>query len=338
MTAHNDFNDDNDDVTTPPVGADATGADHQEGSLNTGENTDTDDASGLDADGAEGANQGDATDNDTAVTGDPASDDDARAGKDDDSDADLPQLLREFSHVLRREFRSAAADSGFDPRDLGRLRRGRRRWDADEVVADGAAYPEEPVTYGPPRGRGGWGPSKNIDPEELRQRFRDMRDGVGDRIEEVLTSEEFENLKASLSKIVENFGPEDAETTRMATKDRMTADAPMMMTVTEAVLTVTRLTDPTEGAAIVTAAVQEAADDAGSAPTSVPDSVRADEDSTPSVGPMSAAAASRRSRRPSSGDSPRASNKDAIPDRAAHSTKLSLTQLRQSPRCSQRLL
>lgn len=124
----------------------------------------------------------------------------------------------------------------------------------------------------------------------------------------------------------------------MATKDRMTADAPMMMTVTEAVLTVTRLTDPTEGAAIVTAAVQEAADDAGSAPTSVPDSVRADEDSTPSVGPMSAAAASRRSRRPSSGDSPRASNKDAIPDRAAHSTKLSLTQLRQSPRCSQRLL
>ncbi|MGC2939590.1 MULTISPECIES: hypothetical protein [unclassified Brevibacterium] len=208
MTAHNDFNDDNDDVTTPPAGADAPGADHQEGSLNTGENTDADDASGLDADRAEGANQGDATENDTAVSGDPASDDDARAGKDDDSDADLPQLLREFSHVLRREFRSAAADSGFDPRDLGRLRRGRRRWDADEVVADGAAYPEEPVTYGPPRGRGGWGPSKNIDREELRQRFRDMRDGVGDRIEEVLTSEEFENLKASLSKIVENFGPE----------------------------------------------------------------------------------------------------------------------------------
>ena len=182
MTDHKDFNDDNDDFTTPNSDSGSTGADDREDSLNTDENTNASDAPHLDAD----------------------SGDDKR----DDSDADLPQLLREFSHVLRREFRGAAADSGFDPRDFGRMRRGRRRWDSDEVVADGAAYPEEPVTYGPPRGRGSWGPSKNIDPEEMRQRFREMRDGVGDRIEEVLTSEEFENLKASLSKIVENFGPE----------------------------------------------------------------------------------------------------------------------------------
>ena len=208
MTANNDFNDDHDDSTAPSDGA--AGADNQEDSLNPDDNTGTGDASRLDVDrdhGA-GADQADATESDTAAGGEPTSDADARGGKDDDSDADLPQLLREFSHVLRREFRSAAADSGFDPRDFGRMWRGRRRWDAEDVVADGAAYPEEPVTYGPPRGRGGWGPSKNIDPEELRRRFRDMRDGVGDRIEEVLTSEEFENLKASLSKIVENFGPE----------------------------------------------------------------------------------------------------------------------------------
>ncbi|UVI35842.1 hypothetical protein [Brevibacterium spongiae] len=210
MTAHKDFNDDNDDFTNPTAGADAAGADGREDSLNTDETTDTSDASRLDTD-RDQAGDADTVDSteDGSAAGNKAADDTSGArDRDGEPDADLPQLLREFSHVLRREFRSAAVDSGFDPRDFGRMRRGRRRWDADEVVADGAAYPEEPVTYGPPRGRGSWGPSKNIDPEELRQRFRDMRDGVGDHIEEVLTSEEFENLKASLSKIVENFGPE----------------------------------------------------------------------------------------------------------------------------------
>ena len=209
MTDHKDFNDDNDDFTTPTAGADAAGAEGREDSLNSDENTATGDAS-RSGDGRDQAGEADAVDADNAATAgdEPVSDAGSDDDKQGDTDADLPQLLREFSHVLRREFRSAAADSGFDPRDFGRMRRGRRRWDSDEVVADGAAYPEEPVTYGPPRGRGGWGPSKNIDPEELRQRFRDMRDGVGDHIEEVLTSEEFENLKASLSKIVENLGPD----------------------------------------------------------------------------------------------------------------------------------
>ena len=210
MTAHNDFNDDNDDFTTPTGGAGATGADDRKDSPNTDENTAAASASSLGSDREQPgeADKTEATENDSVAGTEPVNDTDSGDDKGDDTDADLPQLLREFSHVLRREFRAAAADSGFDPRDFGRMRRGRRRWDADEVVADGAAYPEEPVTYGPPRGRGGWGPSKNIDPEELRQRFRDMRDGVGDRIEEVLTSEEFENLKASLSKIVDNFGPD----------------------------------------------------------------------------------------------------------------------------------
>ncbi len=213
MTAHNDFNDDNDDFTTSTGGAGAARADDREDSPNTDENTAAGDASSLDADRVRPgeADKADAAEHDSSARAEPVSDEpadgpDSGDGKGDDTDTDLPRLLREFSHVLRREFRAAAADSGFDPRDFGRMRQGRRRWDADEVVADGAAYPEEPVTYGPPRGRGGWGPSKNIDAEELRQRFRDMRDGVGDRIEEVLTSEEFENLKASLSKIVDNFG------------------------------------------------------------------------------------------------------------------------------------
>ena len=210
MTAHNDFNDDNNDFTAPTGGAGATGADDRKDSPNTDENTAAASASSLGSDREQPgeADKTEATENDSVAGTEPVNDTDSGDDKGDDTDADLPQLLREFSHVLRREFRGAAADSGFDPRDFGRMRRGRRRWDSDEVVADGAAYPEEPVTYGPPRGRGSWGPSKNIDPEEMRQRFREMRDGVGDRIEEVLTSEEFENLKASLSKIVENFGPE----------------------------------------------------------------------------------------------------------------------------------
>src|SRR5699024_4368182 len=182
MTDHNDSNDDNDDFTTPPAGADAAGADSREDALNTGESTDTDDASHLDADSS-------GADNDRA-------------------DVDLPQLLRQVSHVLGREFRAAAADSGFDPRDFGRGRRGRRGWDHDEAVVDGAPVPEEPVSWGPAWGRGGRGPIGDVSPEEFRRRMRDLRDGIGSKVEEVLSSEEFEELKASLSKIVEAFGPD----------------------------------------------------------------------------------------------------------------------------------
>ncbi|WP_181275068.1 hypothetical protein [Brevibacterium oceani] len=142
-------------------------------------------------------------------TGDDTDGDEAGAGDStarDDSDVDLPQLLRQVSRVMRREFRAAAKDSGFDPRDFGRMRRGRRDWDDEEMVADGAPGPEEPVSYGPPRGRRGWGPNGDVNPEELRRRMRDLRDNVGDKVEDVLSSEEFEDLKASLSKIVDAFG------------------------------------------------------------------------------------------------------------------------------------
>ena len=126
----------------------------------------------------------------------------------DRADVDLPQLLRQVSHVLGREFRAAAADGGFDPRDFGRGRRGRRGWDHDEAVVDGAPVPEEPVSWGPAWGRGGRGPIGDVSPEEFRRRMRDLRDGIGSKVEEVLSSEEFEELKASLSKIVDAFGPD----------------------------------------------------------------------------------------------------------------------------------
>lgn len=180
MTTHNDFNDDNDDFTRPTEGSGETDSNQL--------------SEGTDGGQFEGGKTAD----------EPA----GAENHEDESDVDLPQLLRQVSHVLRREFRSAAADSGFDPRDFGRGRRGRRRWDADDVIPDGAPYSEGPGGFGPPWARGGRGPAKNVSPEELRQRLRDLRDGVGERVEDVLTSEEFEHLKASLSKIVDAFGTE----------------------------------------------------------------------------------------------------------------------------------
>jgi hypothetical protein len=72
-------------------------------------------------------------------------------------------------------------------------------------------YNDDPGSFGPPWARGNWGPSKNIDSEEMRQRLRDLRDSVGDRVEDVLTSEEFEHLKASLSKLADAFGAQRCE-------------------------------------------------------------------------------------------------------------------------------
>ncbi|WP_166974699.1 hypothetical protein [Brevibacterium atlanticum] len=215
MSTHDNFSNDNDDVERSASNENVesnsrTEAVDQSESTNDGSN----DASGAPTVGADDTTIGPAADDATDGTvlddthDDPESDNAGASDSSerDDPDVDLPQLLRQVSRVMRREFRAAAKDSGFDPRDFGRMRRGRRGWDDDEMVADGAPGPEEPVTYGPPRGRRGWGPAGDVNPEELRRRMRDLRDTVGDKVEDVLSSEEFEDLKASLSKIVDAFG------------------------------------------------------------------------------------------------------------------------------------
>lgn len=218
MTNPNDFNEDKDDFTASGEGAnagDASGVEGTAGDPNSAEVSDSTGPTGSSNSTGPTGSSDSADSSDPTVASDSSSSasagaDEGRNG-DSEAEADLPQLLRQVSRALRREFRSAAADNGFSPRDFGRLRRGRRRWDGDEVAPDGAPYSDEPGTFGPPWARGNWGPSKNIDPEEMRQRLRDLRDSVGERVEDVLSSEEFEHLKASLSKIADAFGADSCE-------------------------------------------------------------------------------------------------------------------------------
>ena len=205
MTSDNDFNDDDNDFeNSADDPADKTGEASGGFSDAPGSSEADDGSSGADDDQAGGRGPS----IDRAGDDDGTADGSGPADSGDRADVDLPQLLRQVSHVLGREFRAAAADGGFDPRDFGRGRRGRRGWDHDEAVVDGAPVPEEPVTWGPAWGRGGRGPIGDVSPEEFRRRMRDLRDGIGSKVEEVLSSEEFEELKASLSKIVDAFGPD----------------------------------------------------------------------------------------------------------------------------------
>ncbi len=205
MTSDNDFNDDDNDFENSADGpADKTGEASGGFSDAPGSSEADDGSSGADDDQAGGRGPS----IDRAGDDDGTADGSGPADSGDRADVDLPQLLRQVSHVLGREFRAAAADGGFDPRDFGRGRRGRRGWDHDEAVVDGAPVPEEPVSWGPAWGRGGRGPIGDVSPEEFRRRMRDLRDGIGSKVEEVLSSEEFEELKASLSKIVDAFGPD----------------------------------------------------------------------------------------------------------------------------------
>lgn len=205
MTSDNDFNDDDNDFeNSADDPADKTGEASGGFSDAPGSSEADDGSSGADDDQAGGRGPS----IDRAGDDDGTADGSGRADSGDRADVDLPQLLRQVSHVLGREFRAAAADGGFDPRDFGRGRRGRRGWDHDEAVVDGAPVPEEPVSWGPAWGRGGRGPIGDVSPEEFRRRMRDLRDGIGSKVEEVLSSEEFEELKASLSKIVDAFGPD----------------------------------------------------------------------------------------------------------------------------------
>jgi hypothetical protein len=205
MTSDNDFNDDDNDFeNSADDPADKTGEASAGFSDAPGSPEADDGSSGADDDQAGGRDPS----IDRAGDDDGTADGSGPADSGDRADVDLPQLLRQVSHVLGREFRAAAADGGFDPRDFGRGRRGRRGWDHDEAVVDGAPVPEEPVSWGPAWARGGRGPIGDVSPEEFRRRMRDLRDGIGSKVEEVLSSEEFEELKASLSKIVDAFGPD----------------------------------------------------------------------------------------------------------------------------------
>ncbi|QUL79139.1 hypothetical protein [Brevibacterium sp. SMBL_HHYL_HB1] len=205
MTSDNDFNDDDNDFeNSADDPADKTGEASGGFSDAPGSSEADDGSSGADDDQAGGRGPS----IDRAGDDDGTADGSGPADSGDRADVDLPQLLRQVRHVLGREFRAAAADGGFDPRDFGRGRRGRRGWDHDEAVVDGAPVPEEPVSWGPAWGRGGRGPIGDVSPEEFRRRMRDLRDGIGSKVEEVLSSEEFEELKASLSKIVDAFGPD----------------------------------------------------------------------------------------------------------------------------------
>jgi hypothetical protein len=205
MTSDNDFNDDDNDFeNSADDPADKTGEASSGFSDAPGSSEADDGSSGADDDQAGGRDPS----IDRAGDDDGTADGSGPADSGDRADVDLPQLLRQVSHVLGREFRAAAADGGFDPRDFGRGRRGRRGWDHDEAVVDGAPVPEEPVSWGPAWGRGGRGPIGDVSPEEFRRRMRDLRDGIGSKVEEVLSSEEFEELKALLSKIVDAFGPD----------------------------------------------------------------------------------------------------------------------------------
>ena len=205
MTSDNDFNDDDNDFeNSADDPADKTGEASGGFSDAPGSSEADDGSSGADDDQAGGRGPS----IDRAGDDDGTADGSGPADSGDRADVDLPQLLRQVSHVLGREFRAAAADGGFDPRDFGRGRRGRRGWDHDEAVVDGAPVPEEPVSWGPAWGRGGRSPIGDVSPEEFRRRMRDLRDDIGSKVEEVLSSEEFEELKASLSKIVEAFGPD----------------------------------------------------------------------------------------------------------------------------------
>lgn len=142
------------------------------------------------------------------ITGDGGPSDFADGGPQsyESRDEDLPRLLKRVSRLVRPEFLAAASDGGFDPRDFGRMRRGRRWADDRDEVADGGPGPGEPVTFGRRRGpedarapweRGG---------AELREQIQKLRDEASSRVEEVLSSEEFDRLKVTLSKIADSFG------------------------------------------------------------------------------------------------------------------------------------
>lgn len=136
--------------------------------------------------------------------------------------SDLPHLLKNVSRLLRREFVAAAASADIDPREMMRMRRD-RRWNADESgaspVAEGPARsgetanadeqvnPDAPHTAGKADWKRRWTESTGSDERaHLWEGLQTIRDRVGAKVEDVLTSEEADSLAASLEKIIDRLG------------------------------------------------------------------------------------------------------------------------------------
>lgn len=136
--------------------------------------------------------------------------------------SDLPHLLKNVSRLLRREFVAAAASADIDPREMMRMRRD-RRWNADESgaspVAEGPARssesanadeqvnPDAPHAAGKADWKRRWSESTGSDERaHLWEGLQTIRDRVGAKVEDVLTSEEADSLAASLEKIIDRLG------------------------------------------------------------------------------------------------------------------------------------
>ncbi len=203
MSTHNHFDDDNDN-TNDERGAAAQGPD----GANVQGKADGPDGTGhaADADG----------DIEAEVEVDEFVDVDDRPIDHEVTSEDAPnlaRLLRQAGRSLRREFLSAVADEDIDPRDVADLRRRGRRYRHDEDVADGGVWAESDHRDD----------ADGVDPDELRDRVRALRDRVSAKVEDILTADEVAAMSESLTKIIDALGGDDDDIRRCA---RRCADSP----------------------------------------------------------------------------------------------------------------
>lgn len=198
MSTHNHFDDDNDNTNDErgtaahgPGGANAPGK----------------------ADGQDGTGHAADADDDIEVEVDEFVDVDDRPIDHEVTSGDAPnlaRLLRQAGRSLRREFLSAVADEDIDPRDVADLRRRGRRHRHDEDVADGGAWTENDHRDD----------ADGVDPDELRDRVRALRDRVSAKVEDILTADEVAAMSESLTKIIDALGGDDDDIRAMRAKMR----------------------------------------------------------------------------------------------------------------------
>ena len=200
MSTHNHFDDDNDN-TNDERGAAAQGPE----SANAPGKADGPDGTGHAADADD--------DIEAEVEVDEFVDVDDRPIDHEVTSEDAPnlaRLLRQAGRSLRREFLSAVADEDIDPRDVADLRRRGRRHRHDEDVADGGAWTENDHRDD----------ADGVDPDELRDRVRALRDRVSAKVEDILTADEVAAMSESLTKIIDALGGDDDDIRAMREKMR----------------------------------------------------------------------------------------------------------------------